>query len=399
MHDDSQEQIDGLSPKGQDKAKRILKIVLLVAVLIAAWGIWSRYSRSESVQKWTDRQAIPVVKVLHPTIGSGTPTLTLPGNLQPFFEAPILARVNGYVLDWYHDIGAVVKQGDLLAVIDAPDVDSQYEQAKSDLMVAKANESLADITARRWVELLKTDSVSAQERDVKVADLEAKKAVVAAAQANVNRLEAFETFKKITAPFDGVVTARKTDIGALIDAGRGMELFSVAQVDPLRLYIPVPQYYANQVSVGMNAILEVPEHPNQKFSAVIIRLSGAISGGAGTLLAELIVDNKQRLLTPGDYALATFALPQNKHSFRVPATAVLMRDKGLKVALYVNGRVKIIPIGVGDDYGTEIEAITGLNADDLIIDSPQDSIEDGQVVSLAPNAGVNVNSKKPDDES
>lgn len=399
MHDDSEVQINGLSPKGQDKVKRSLKIALLVAVVLTIWGIWSRHSSSETVQEWTDKQAIPVVKVVHPILGSGTPTLTLPGNLQPFFEAPILARVNGYVLDWYHDIGAVVKQGDLLAVIDAPDLDSQYQQAKSDLQVATANESLADITAKRWVELLKTDSVSVQERDVKVADLEAKKAAVAAALANVNRLSAFETFKKITAPFDGIVTARKTDIGALIDAGRGTELFSVAQVDPLRLYIPVPQYYANQVTVGMKAVLEVPEHPAQKFSAVIIRLSGAISGGSGTLLAELIVDNKEKLLTPGDYALATFILPQNAHSFRVPATAVLMRDKGLKVALYVNGHVKIVPIGVGADYGTEIEAITGLKEGDLIIDSPQDSIEDGQVVSLAHQTGGNANSPKQDDAS
>ncbi len=385
-HHDPEAQHHVMSRRSTRRLKRLGVGALILAGVVVAWGLFIRNREAREVNVWTQAQAIPVVEVIQLHHGSSIRTLVLPGNLQPYIDAPILARVNGYILRWYHDIGAHVKAGELLAEIDTPELDHQLDQAKADLVSAMSNQQLADVTAKRWLNLLKTDSVSQQDADEKVADLAARKAAVDAARANVGRIEAFESFKRVVAPFDGVVTARKTDVGALIDAGRGTELFNVASIDPLRLYVPVPQSYSQQIKPGLKATLEVPEHPGQAFNAIITRSSGSISGRSGTLLAELAVSNKEGLLTPGGYAEVKFELPESSAIERVPASALILRMGGVALAvLQPDHHVKIKKVVVGRDFGSEIEVLSGLKADDLIVDSPPDSIEDGDLVRLSGN--------------
>lgn len=384
MHHESEQHLEGLTPQGKSRLKRTGTIAVMVAVVVVAWGLWSRHHTSQEVDSWTQEQAIPAVNVIAPRQGNALRTLELPGNLQPYIDAPILARVNGYLKVWYHDIGAKVRKGELLAIIDTPELDQQLDQAKANLVSAISKQQLAEVTAKRWLNLLTTDSVSQQDADEKVADLAARRAEVDAARANVARIEAFESFKRVVAPFDGVVTARKTDVGALIDAGRGTELFNVSSVDPLRLYVPVPQSYSQQITPGIKAYLSVPEHPGQEFPAMLTRTSGSISGASGTLLAELAVDNKNGLLTPGGYAEVKFQLPANAAIERVPASALIFRKGGLQLAiLRKDNHVKLVKIGVGRDFGSEIEVVSGLHPGDLIVDSPPDSLEDGDLVRLS----------------
>ena len=383
MQHESEQYLREMSPEAKARMKRIGVIVLAVALLIVAWGLFSRYRESRDVNTWTQQQAIPSVSVISPSHGGALRDLVLPGSLQPFIDAPIYARVDGYLLHWYHDIGARVKTGELLADIDTPELDQQLQQAKADLVSALANQNLADVTARRWLNLLATDSVSKQETDQKVADLEARKAQVDAARANVRRIEAFETFKHVVSPFNGVVTARKTDVGALINAGSGIELFNVASVDPLRLYVPVPQNYTPQIKKDMQASLAVPEFPGKKFKAVVVRTSGSINGNSGTLLVELSVSNKEGLLTPGSYAEVTFELPENAAIRRVPASALIFRAQGLQLAvLQPDSHVKLVNISLGRDFGTEVEVVAGLQPGDRIVDSPPDSLANGDLVRV-----------------
>lgn len=384
MQNESDPQLGPLTPALKQRMRRLGIIALVLAALIVAWGLFSRYREAREVNTWTQAEAIPTVTVLAPHQSKELQTLTLPGSLQPFLDAPILARVNGYLLRWYHDIGARVKVGEPLADIDTPELDQQLEQAKADLVSAIANQQLAEVTAKRWLNLLVTDSVSKQETDQKVADLAARKAQVDAARANVNRIEAFENFKRVVAPFNGVVTARKTDVGALINAGSGIELFNVATIDPLRLYVPVPQYYTQMIKVGRLAELSVPEYPGQSFKATVTRTSGSINGNSGTLLVELSVNNKEGHLTPGSYAEVKFDLPQNSNILRVPASALIMRTRGLQVAVVQpDNHVKLVTITVGRDFGTEVEALAGVSPGDRIVDSPPDSLESGDLVRIA----------------
>ncbi|MDE2344046.1 MAG: efflux RND transporter periplasmic adaptor subunit [Betaproteobacteria bacterium] len=385
--------VGGLTPEMKARLKRVGVIALALALIVVAWGLFTRYRESRETNSWTQQQAIPAVSVISPHHGKAIRTLILPGNLQPYIDAPILARVDGYLLRWYHDIGAHVKSGELLAEIDTPELDHQLDQAKADLASAVANQQLAEVTAKRWLNLLTTDSVSKQDTDQKVADLAARKAAVDAARANVQRIEAFENFKRVVAPFNGVITARKTDVGALISAGSGTELFNVATLDPLRLYVPVPQYYTRQIQVGMLATLTVPEHPGMDFKAKLVRTSGSISGNSGTLLVELSVDNKQGLLTPGSYAEVKFELPQNASIQRVPASALILRTEGVHLALVQpDSHVKLKKVVVGRDFGSEVEVLSGLEPGDRIVDSPPDSLEDGDLVrvmaSPAPKAAA-----------
>ena len=395
-HHESEAPHHVMSRRSTRRLKRLGLIVLVLAGVVVAWGLFIRNRDAREVNVWTQIQAVPVVEAIQPHHGSSIRTLVLPGNLQPYIDAPILARVNGYILRWYHDIGAHVKAGELLAEIDTPELDHQLDQSKADLVSAISNQQLAEVTAKRWLNLLKTDSVSQQDADEKVADLAVRKAAVDAARANVGRIEAFESFKKVVAPFDGVVTARKTDVGALIDAGRGTELFNVASIDPLRLYVPVPQSYSQLIKPGMKATLEVPEHPGQAFNAVITRSSGSISGRSGTLLAELAVSNKEGLLTPGGYAEVKLELPESAGIERVPASALILRMGGVALAvLQPDHHVKIKKVVVGRDFGAEVEILSGLKPTDLIVDSPPDSIEDGDLVRLSGNSeGVAATDKK-----
>jgi RND family efflux transporter MFP subunit len=364
-------------------------LIPAVAALVAA-GLMIRQQQAVEVSRWTEQQAIPAVVVVTPQKSEGDGRLVLPGTLQPFIDAPILARVNGYLKRWYHDIGERVKAGELLAEIDTPELDQQLEQARADLTSAQTKQQLAAITAKRWNALLATDSVSRQDADEKQANLDARKAETAAAKANVARIEALEAFKRVRAPFAGIITARKTDQGALISAGSGTELFNLASIDPLRLFVPVAQSYVEQIKVGMKAVLTVPEYPGKEFQATVARTSGAISGNAGTLLVELAVSNKDAQLKPGSYAQVTFQLPQNAQTLKVPASTLVLRKGGVKLAvLEGNDHVRLKAVTIGRDSGSEVEILSGLNPEDKVVASPPDSIEDGdkvRVVSAAPKA-------------
>jgi RND family efflux transporter MFP subunit len=375
-----------------------LKLIGLVAggaaLLVVAAGVITRVQADSHLKTWTDSQSIPTVAVIHPSGALGESSLVLPATVQAFYDAPIYARVPGYVRKWYQDIGAHVRAGQVLADIDTPELDQQLVQARADLANAEAGQQLAQTTAKRWNGLVAQDAVSKQEAAEKNGDLAVKSAQVLSAEANVNRLLALESFRHITAPFDGVVTARKTDIGALINAGAsgapGSELFDVADVRKLRIYVKAPQAYLAQLHPGMTAEVQVPEHPGQTFNATLVSTSGAVSDQSGTVLVELQVDNAGDQLHPGDYAQVKFALPASADAtLQVPATALLFRSGGLSVAVVgPNRRVQIRRITIARDMGTVVQVASGVGSGDAVIDNPPDSIGNGDLVRLAKAGGA-----------
>ena len=354
-------------------------------------GVISRANGSAQLKTWTKAQAIPAVTIVNPVAESGGEPLVLPGSLEADFNAPIYSRVSGYVHAWYVDIGAKVRAGQILATIDTPELDQQLMQARADLETAKANVGLAATTAKRWTSLLAQDAVSKQETDEKNGDLAAKSAMVNAAQANVDRLLALKSFSRITAPFDGVVTARRTDIGALVNAGAGAtansELFDVAKVDKLRLYVRVPQSYSARIVPGATADVTVPEYLNRHFTATLTTTSNAVSDNSGTLLVELAVDNRDGALKAGDYAHVKFNLPAptsvGNTELRIPASALLFRKAGTEVAIVQpDSRVQVRKVAVGLDLGQFIEIASGLQPNDRVIDNPPDSVATGDLVRV-----------------
>ncbi len=378
--------------------RRFLTGGAVVALAIGGLGIWSRTQSQAELAQWTAEEAIPTVEVIHPKAGAKTQDVVLPGDVEAYFDAPIYARVSGYLKTWYRDIGAHVKAGELLAEIDTPDLDQQLSQAQADLAAAKANLALAEITAKRWQTLLVSDAVSRQEVDEKVGDAEAKKAIVAAAAANVSRLKALEAFKRIVAPFDGVVTARKTDVGALINAGSGTgpELFSVADVHKMRTYVRVPQALSAGLHAGLKAQMYLPQFPNRPFPAAVVTTSEAINQKSRTLLVELDTDNPKGELTPGTYAEVHFEMTGNPNVVRVPASALLFRAQGLQVAT-VGPKDKVVlkSITLARDLGNEVEVDGGLTSADKVINSPPDSIEQGDKVRIAEAVVAEGNTKTP----
>jgi len=362
-----------------------------LAVLVVVLGLLSRAHDAAAVKSWTTAQAIPAVSLVTPTAGSGGGVLVLPGSLQAFYNAPIYARVPGYVHGWYADIGAQVKAGQLLATIDTPELDQQLIQARADLASAKANMQLASITAQRWSKMLAQDAVSKQETDEKSGDLATKTAQVNAEQANVDRLLALKSFARIVAPFDGVVTARKIDIGALVNAGANAapnsELFDVAKIDQLRLYVHVPQNYSSKIRAGATATLSVPEYPGKLFQAQLDTTANSISNNSGTLLVELMVDNHDQLLKDGDYAQVRFDFQgqtsTSETTLVLPASALLFRRNGTQAAVVgLDNHVHLKPVTVGRDLGATIEVESGLTPEDRVIDNPPDSISNGQLVRV-----------------
>ena len=368
---------------------RHMKLAGIVALLIAAGivtnGVWSRVHVKRQLTEWSAAQAIPTVVVSMPSHDSAVQALTLPGRLSAFVNAPIYARVSGYLRAWHVDIGTHVKAGQVLAEIDTPDLDQQLAQARADLRNSQANETLAASTARRWTQMLQQDSVSQQEADEKTSDLAAKQAIVSASEANVGRLEALESFKRITAPFDGIVTARKTDVGALINAGggNGPELFAVSDAHRLRVYVSVPQNEAAAIKAGLTATLTVPERPGVQFGAKLVDTDDAITPASGTLLVQLEVDNPNGLLIPGEYTEVHFDLPTDSHAMTIPASALMFREDGLRVAI-VGGdnRAVLKPVTIATDLGTKVVIASGLNATDRVIDNPPDSLASGDAVRL-----------------
>jgi RND family efflux transporter MFP subunit len=372
------------------RLKTVGVAALCVAVGVAALGVITRVSADQQVKGWTDAEAIPTVTVIDLRGSAREQGLVLPADIQALNTAPIYARVSGYLKRWYVDIGAVVKAGQILAEIDTPDLDQQLAQAKADLGTAVANEHLSKTTAVRWNGLLAQDAVSQQAADMKNGDLEAKVAMTAASRANVARLEALESFKRVTAPFAGVVTTRSTDIGDLITAGvpTSTPLFTVADESRLRIYVRVPQNYSADIKPGMTATFSVPEHPGRTFVATLAASAEAITPLSGTLLVQLQIDNSDRALKPGAYARVRFSLPPQSGAIQVPATALMFRDAGMSVAVIgSNGRVAMKTIIVGRDLGQTVQVASGLTPADRVIDNPPDSLRAGDRVRIA-NASV-----------
>jgi RND family efflux transporter MFP subunit len=370
---------------------KLLLIVLVVLVVAGAMSIARRVSERKALAAETGKLSVPTVAVIKPSAEPATDELVLPAQLQAYVESPIYARTNGYLLHWYKDIGSRVKKGDLLADIDTPEVDQELSQAKASREQIQAQLELAKISAERWMNLRKTDSVSQQEADQETNAYKQSQANLAAAEANVRRLEQMELFKHIYAPFSGIVTQRNTDIGALINAGStpGQKgLFQLAQVDPLRVYVSIPQSYFPNIHSGMPAYIQLEEYPGQKFSGKVVRSADAIDPATRTLLTEVDVENHDGKLLPGAYAQVHFAVPVQVVRISVPVNALLFRAEGPRVAVVgADGRIQLRSVTIGRDFGTKLEILTGLDPNDQVVVNPADSLEDGEQVHVRAEGG------------
>jgi RND family efflux transporter MFP subunit len=370
---------------GAPRGLRVVGIMAAVAIVIAVVaGIAARTVSANRVRDWTESQAVPTVAVVTPSTKSAAIALELPGRLEALSRAPLYARVSGYLKSWKADIGAQVRAGDLLAEIEAPDVEQQLLQAEADLATAEANAALAASTAERWESMRGTDAVSKQEVDEKRGDSAAKQAIVKAQRANVERLRTLNGFTRIVAPFDGVVTARNTDVGALIGAGSaGHELFVLSDMHRLRVYVNVPQVFAARLPQGTRAAISVPERAGSSYPAVVEAASGAVDAASGTTLLELSVDNAARELLPGGYATVRFELADDGSGLHVPASALIFDRDGLYVAtLGAANRVALKAVTIARDDGTTVEIATGLEASDRVIETPPDGIAAGDTVRV-----------------
>ena len=360
-------------------------------------GVTTRVAAESSLARSTEEAAVPIVNVIHPKDGAPLEELILPGNTQAFSDTPIFARTNGYLKRWFFDIGAHVKRGDLLAEIETPEIDKQLQQARAELATAQANHHLAETTEARWQFLLQSESVSKQETDEKVADLSARKATVDSNGSNVHRLEDLQSFQKVYAPFDGIVTARNTDVGALIDAGAnsaGKELFHLAAIDTLRVFVAIPEVYSRAAVTGAVAFLTLDEYPGRSFHGRLARTSNSIDQASHTLLTEVDVPNPDGRLLPGAYVSVHFKMPQTARSVVVPSNTLLFRSEGLRVALVRDGRVQLAPVKIGRDYGSTVAVILGLQASDAVVLDPADSLVSGAPVRIGSHTELPGGSKK-----
>jgi RND family efflux transporter MFP subunit len=370
-------------------SRRRLIVIGLVALGIAAAivvvGVAERVLSGRALAKETDKTAVATVSLAKLTTSGATESLTLPGTIQPYNRALIYAQVTGYLKSWNQDIGAQVKAGQLLATINTPDLDQQLDQAKADAATAAANERLAALTSTRWQALLPTQSVAQQDADEKSGDAEAKKALLSAAQANVRRLEADEAFKRIVSPFAGMVTARKTEIGALINSGsQGQELFEVSDLHKVRIYVQAPQSLSAELRPGLAATFDLPQYPGQSFNAVLVATSHAVEPNSHTVLVELQADNPDGKLFAGAYSQVHFQLPGNPNTVQVPAAALVSSNVGNEVAvLGADGKVTLKSVQLGRDLGDSVEVVAGLSPNDRVIASPPETLQNGQTVTLA----------------
>jgi RND family efflux transporter MFP subunit len=368
------------------RLRRVGAVAAFVAIAIIAYGLVSRASETSRLRRLTEAQAVPTVAIVTPTGEENHAGLELPGRLQAYITAPIYARVPGYLKDWKHDIGAKVKAGDLLAEIDTPDLDQQLMQARAALSVADANAKLAQITAERWQSLASTDAVAKQDVDQRTFTWNANIAQVKAAQANVDQLVAEEGFKRLIAPFDGIVTERDTDIGALINVGAsgGQQLFVVSETRKLRVYVNVPQNYVPSVPPGTKATIRVPEHPDKTYSGTVEASAQAVIPTTGTTLMQLIVDNGAGEMMPGDYASISLQIAAPANVLSVPSSALIFDAKGLSIAtVNADNRVVIKPVSIERDLGAVVELASGLSPNDRVIANPPDGIGNGAEVRLA----------------
>lgn len=393
----------------QKLSRRSLRLTgIVVAVILAAVvviGLVTRATQAKSLKTWTQEQAVPTVNVIAPEPGKTGPVLDLPGRLEAYTRAPIYAQVSGYLKAWNTDIGTPVKAGELLGEISTPELDQQLQQARAELASAKANADLAGVTAKRWQAMLGSDSVAQQDVDQRTADYTAKLAQMKSAQANVDRLQAAKAFARIVAPFDGVVTARDTDVGALINVGGGVgqELFVVSDIHKLRVYVQVPQRYGPSIRPGSDAVLMVPEYPGREFHAQVTAASNAVNTTSGTTLVQLQVDNAGNQLMPGSFAHVRFNLPVDTTALRVPASSLIFDNAGLRVATVGAGdKVAFKKVSILFDYGKTVEIGSGLDSGDRVIDSPPDGIKDGDAVKIASGDAVKLaseNATKPHEKA
>jgi RND family efflux transporter MFP subunit len=382
------------SPRDGLPRLRLLGISFVaLAVILVIYGIVSRADQNSRLRQVTASQAVPTVAIVAPTTEANQTSLELPGRLEAYIRAPIYARVPGYLKSWQHDIGGNVKAGDLLAEIDAPDLDQQLVQARADLSVAQANSKLAQISAERWQSLAGTDAVAKEDVDTRTFTWNADVAQVKAAHANVERLVAEEGFKRLVAPFDGIVTARDTDIGALINVGStgGAELFEVSETSKLRVYVNVPQNFVPDVPPGTRATITVPEHPGATFTAMVEASAQAVSPSTGTTLMQLIVDNSAGEMMPGDYASIRLSIAPVSPVLSVPSSALIFDSNGLSIATVGAGdRVQLKHVSIGRDLGAVVELTSGLAPTDQVIENPPDGISDGAAVRRAATASVSA---------
>jgi RND family efflux transporter MFP subunit len=374
------------------KKSGLLAIVVLTILMVAgAFALVRRFTERGALAKETETLAVPTVSVAKPITEPAADQLVLPAQLQAYVESAIYARTNGYLLRWNRDIGSKVKKGELLAEIDTPEVDQELSQAKAAQQQTAAQLQLAKSTAERWANLRKTDSVSQQEADQQASAYTQAAANTAAAEANVRRLQQLESFKHVYSPISGVITRRNTDVGALITAGSastGKELFDVAQVDPLRVFVSVPQTNAPSIRAGLQAYIELREYPGQKFAGKVVRTADSIDPATRTLLTEIDVPNPDGHLLPGSYAEVHFAVPVQITRLSVPVNALLFRPEGPRVAVVgPDHKVHLKAINIGRDYGTKVEILGGLDANDQIVLNPADSLEDGQEVNVKSAGG------------
>jgi RND family efflux transporter MFP subunit len=365
----------------------VLACIALVVVVVS--GIRAREQAGERLREWTDDQAVPTVAVTVPDAKLVNPTIDLPGRLEAYYRAPIFARVQGYLKSWSVDIGARVKAGQVIAEIEAPDLDQQLMQAKADLASAQASAKLSEATLTRRKTLVASNFVSAQEIDERTADLSNKNAAVKAGQANVERLEALSGYKKITAPFDGIVTARDTDVGALINAGGGSgpAMFVISDISKLRVYVNVPQNYVPEIKLGAKAVITVPEYPNRAFRATVEASAQAVDVSSGTTRMQLGLDNTSGELMPGGYANVRLSLQRDSTPLSIPASALIFNQNGLRVATVGPGdKIQFKQVAIARDLGRTIELASGLSPEDRVVVAPPDGIADGDQVRIAGQA-------------
>ncbi len=399
--DEGGPQTDGsrVPAPGVGGGSRVLRVFTATACALVALGALSILQRRTALRALageTERQAVPTVALIHPTLEPPQEELVLPGTLQAYVESPIYARTSGYLKRWSHDIGSRVGKGELLAELETPEVDQQLAQARADLATARANARLAETTALRLEQVLKTDGVSRQEVDTAQGELEARRAAVQSAEANVRRLEDLESFKRIAAPFAGVITRRNVDVGTLVNAGNGgqsQQLFVLAATDPIRVYVSVPEKYAPAIHPGTVAHLVLAEYPGREFDGGVVRTAEALDPSTRTLLTEVDVSNRQGLLLPGGFAQVHLPVKLTDRRLQLPVNALLFRSEGLRAAVVDgNHRVHLRALTVGRDYGVSLEVLDGLAPEDWIVLNPTDGLEDGQLVNTTmtsrPGAGV-----------
>jgi RND family efflux transporter MFP subunit len=391
MSDTSRSQSNSTFPTPKPPSRRGVRIAgviaLVVIVVVVILGLATRVFEAKHLKTWTDDQNVPTVNVATPEQKGAGASLQLPGRIEAYTQAPMYARTGGYLKSWMVDIGGKVKAGQLLAEIETPDLDQQLLQAKADLASAQANESLAATTAKRWQAMLASDSVAKQEVDEKTGDYTAKRALANAAKANVDRIEATKGYARIVAPFDGVVTARNTDVGALINegsSGGGQPLFVVSDVSKLRVYVQVPQTFVPSIPAGATAQLTVPEYPGRMFTAKVDASAQAVNASSGSTLLQLSVDNADGKLMPGSFTNVQFKLDANAAGLRVPASALIFDASGLHLATVgSDNRVTFKTVTIQHDYGKTVEIGSGISANDRVIDSPPDGLVDGDQVKIS----------------